>query len=93
MGSFKQAALVTQLYNNKKRKRFYVIIREIKQTGNGKEKKRRRTTFPGLRFDLLQVEVSVVQQLKHLLRIPSVSFVAASSVWTIVTGVWLIGGY
>jgi len=45
-----------------------------------------RTTLPGLRLDLRQVEVSVVQQLKHLLRIPSVSFVAASSVWTMVTG-------
>ena len=89
MSSFKEAALVTQLLKKKKerkkRKRLYV-----KQTRKGK---RRRTTFPGLRFDLLQVEVSVVQQLKHLLRIPSVSLVAASSVWTMVTGGWLMGGY
>jgi hypothetical protein len=39
------------------------------------------TTFPGLRFDLLHVEVSVVQQLKHLRRILSLSLVAASSVY------------
>lgn len=38
------------------------------------------STFPGLRFDLRHVEVSVVQQLKHLLRTLSLSLVVASSV-------------
>jgi hypothetical protein len=39
------------------------------------------TTFPELRIDLLHVEVSVVQQLKHLRRTLSLSLVAASSVY------------
>jgi hypothetical protein len=39
------------------------------------------TTLPGFRLDLLQVEVSVVQQLKHRLRILSLSLVVASSVY------------
>jgi hypothetical protein len=41
---------------------------------------RELTTLPGLRFDLLQVDVSVVRQLKHRLRTLSLSFVEASSV-------------
>lgn len=40
----------------------------------------KQTTLPGLRFDRLHVEVSVVQQLKHLRRTLSLSLVAASSV-------------
>ena len=39
------------------------------------------TTLPGLRLDRLQVDVSVVQQLKHRLRILSFSLVVASSVY------------
>ena len=39
------------------------------------------TTLPGLRLDRLQVDVSVVRQLKHRLRILSFSFVVASSVY------------
>jgi hypothetical protein len=39
-----------------------------------------QSTFPGLRFDRRQVDVSVVQQLKHRLRTRSLSFVVASSV-------------
>lgn len=39
-----------------------------------------RTTFPGTRLDLRQVEVSVVRQLWHFLRTRSLSFVEASSV-------------
>ena len=38
------------------------------------------TTFPGLRLERRQVDVSVVQQLKQRLRTRSLSFVAASSV-------------
>jgi len=38
------------------------------------------STLPGLRFDLRHVDVSVVQQLKHLLRTLSLSFLVASSV-------------
>ena len=44
-----------------------------------------RTTLPGLRLLLRQVEVSVVQQLKHRRLTRSESLVAASSVWTIWT--------
>ena len=39
------------------------------------------TTLPGFRLDLLQVDVSVVAQLKHRLRILSFSLVVASSVY------------
>lgn len=39
-------------------------------------------TLPGERFERRHVLVSVVQQLKHLLRTRSLSFVAASSVCT-----------
>ena len=48
--------------------------------------RKRRTTLPGERLDLRQVEVSVVQQLKQRRRTRSLSLVAASSVWTMVTG-------
>lgn len=43
-------------------------------------------TFPGLKFERRQVDVSVVQQLKHRLRIPSVNLVLASEVCTTATG-------
>ena len=45
-----------------------------------KKMERALTTFPGLRLERRQVEVSVVQQLKQRLRTRSLSFVAASSV-------------
>lgn len=54
-------------------------------------KKARHTTLPGLRFERRQVEVSVVQQLKQRLRMPSVSFVFASDVCTMETGGCWIG--
>jgi hypothetical protein len=38
------------------------------------------TTFPGLKLERRHVEVSVVPQLKHLLRTRSLNFVEASSV-------------
>ena len=38
------------------------------------------TTLPGLRFERRHVDVSVVQQLKHLRRTRSLSLVVASSV-------------
>jgi hypothetical protein len=44
------------------------------------ERNRGLTTFPGLRFERRQVDVSVVQQLKQRLRTRSDSFVVASSV-------------
>ncbi len=43
------------------------------------------TTFPGLRLERRQVEVSVVQQLKQRRRTRSLSFVAASSVYMMET--------
>jgi hypothetical protein len=47
------------------------------------EEKGTRTTLPGLKLLRLHVLVSVVQQLKHLRRTRSLSFIAASSVCTI----------
>lgn len=44
------------------------------------------TTLPGFRLDLLQVDVSVVQQLKHRLRILSFNLVVASSVYMALNG-------
>ena len=44
------------------------------------------TTLPGLRFERRHVDVSVVQQLKHLRRTRSLSLVVASSVCMTGTG-------
>lgn len=66
MSPLKQSALVAKLKGNLSDK--VKVIERI------------RTTFPGLRFDLLHVEVSVVQQLKQRRRTRSLNFVAASSV-------------
>jgi hypothetical protein len=45
-----------------------------------------QSTLPGFRLDLLQVDVSVVQQLKHRLRILSFSLIVASSVYMALNG-------
>jgi len=66
----------------------HIYCRAGKKVRSGwiEKKQGRRTTLPGLRFERRQVEVSVVQQLKQRLRMPSVSFVFASEVWTMETG-------
>lgn len=46
---------------------------------------RELTTLPGFKLLLLHVEVSVVQQLKHLRLTRSLSFVAESSVYVTAT--------
>lgn len=64
------------------------IERERGERGGGREKHsnpelikpKKLTTLPGLRLERRQVDVSVVQQLKHRRRTRSLSFVAASSV-------------
>lgn len=85
-----RAALVGELLWAGTRVRALKQTTLVAQLGNSeyevKTKNKRHTTLPGLRLDLRQVEVSVVQQLKHLRRTRSLSFVAASSVWTMVTG-------
>ncbi len=68
VGPFEQTTLVAQLERIKVRER------------NEKKKEKKLTTLPGLRLDRRQVEVSVVQQLKHLRRTRSLSLVLASSV-------------
>lgn len=75
MSSLEQTAFVAELING---------VRTMNKHGN----KLRLTTFPGLRFERRQVEVSVVQQLKQRRRMPSVSFVLASEVCTMLTGGW-----
>lgn len=71
----------------------YRAMWEERQSEMCDSKRRRLTTFPGLRFDRLQVEVSVVQQLKHRRRTLSLNFVAASSVYITVIFVCPGKGY